>query len=108
MIKIGTIAFTKDFTVKDLINLLNNSKISPLKIEKEYFEKLGVKLTYTSPYVWELANKSVKSKMGARNLKKLVKESLTYAFADVIKRDNVKKLTLTKETVNDNKKYYIN
>ena len=105
--RIGTIAYTNEFNLNDLIRILFNSKISPLKIEKEYFESLGIKFTYTSPYVWEIARKSFKSKTGARDLKKLVKNSLRYANEDVLKRDKTKVLRLTKDTALDNKKYYI-
>jgi len=105
--RIGTIAYTKKFTPEDLVKILYNSNISPLKHEKEYFENLGINITFTSPYIWEIASKSAKSKMGARDLKKLVKDSLKYAYQDVLIRDNAKVLKLTKDTVFDNKKYYI-
>lgn len=105
--RIGTIVYTKEFTYKDLLKILYNSDISPIKQEKEYFENLGVNITFTSTYMSEIASKSAKAKTGARDLKKLVKNSLKYAYQDVLIRDNVKILKLTKDTAIDNKKYYI-
>lgn len=105
--RIGTIAYTNEFSIENLVELLYKSKISPLKEEREFFKDLGVKVTFTSDYVKEIANKSKNSKTGARDLKRLVKQSLKYAYDDVLTRKDVKILKLTKETVMDPKKYYI-
>ncbi len=105
--RIGTIAYTNQFKPEDLIKILYDSNISPIKQEKEYFENLGINITFTSSYISEIASKSSNSKTGARDLKKLVKNALKYAYQDVLIRDKVKVLRLTKDTVLDNKKYYI-
>lgn len=105
--RIGTITSTEEFSLEDLVKILYKSKISPLHEEKEFFEDLGIKLTFTSAYVREIAKKCQKNSTGARNLKKLVKESLEHAYSDVLTNDKVKVLKLTKQTVLDNTKYYV-
>jgi len=105
--RIGTITYTNEFSIENLVEILYKSKISPLKEEKEYFEDLGVKITFTSGYIKEIASMSIKAKTGARDLKNLVKQSLKYAYDDVLLDKKVKTLRITKQTVKDPKKYYV-
>ena len=105
--RIGELTYTKELKEKDLLEILRKSKISPLKIEKEYFNDMGIKVTFTSSYLKEIVNKSLKSGTGARNLKKLVHESLIDAYEKPFMKKKVKKMRFTKDTVIDPKKYYV-
>lgn len=105
--RIGDVTSTNYFTVKDLKRILTKSEISALLILKKYFkESLGVDLLYTDGYVEQIAKKADEMGTNARELKPLVKESVKYAFDDII-NTNKKILKLTKETACDNKKYII-
>lgn len=104
--RISKIVYTKELKEEDLVNILLNSEISPLKIEQEFFEDLGIKFKYTNDYVKELARKCLKHKTGARELKSEVQKTLEKAYEEVLNDPGkVKMLKLTKSTVNNNEKY---
>ena len=106
--RISKITFTKPLTEENLIKILKQSKISPLKMEQEFFEDLGITFKYTNGYVKQLAENCLKHKTGARELKSEVQKSLEGAYEEVLDNpQKVKVLKLTKETVKDNKKYCI-
>lgn len=103
--RIGIIAYTKELSMDNLIKILKESKISPLKIEEEFFNDLGVKLTYTSEYLNKIAEKSQKLKLGARSLKKAIKYSLEEIYDQVLLHDNIEEIQLIEETVDNPKEY---
>lgn len=106
--RIGDVTSTNFFKVEDLVNILTNSKISALLIQQKYFkEKFNVDLKYTSDYTYEIANKAIKTKTNARELKSLVKDSLKIATDELLSGEKIKVLKLTKETAIDNKKFYV-
>ena len=106
--RIGISTYTREFSIENLINLLKKSKISPLVEEREFFKDLGVTITFTSGYIEEVAEMCHGQKEGARGLKNIVKDSLKYAYDEVLTNNKVKTLKLTKETVHDATKYYYN
>lgn len=106
--RIGDVTSTNFFKVEDLIDILTNSKISALLIQQKYFkEAFNVDLKYTSDYTYEIANKAIKAKTNARELRSLVKNSLKFATDELLSGEKIKVLKLTKETAADNKKYYV-
>lgn len=109
--RIGTLAFTEEFTLESLLNLLKKSKQSPIAEEREFFTDLGIKVTFAKSFLEEIARKSLQSGTGARDLKRLVRGSMVDAYDRVLTNINtknkVKVLKFTKETVEDPKKYYV-
>ena len=106
--RISKIVYTNELKENDLVNILLKSEISPLKMEEEFFEDLGIKFTYSKEYVKQIAKNCLKYKTGARELKSEVQKSLERAYEEVLDNpENVKVLKLTKETANNNKKYFI-
>ncbi len=106
--RIGCIAYTKDLEVEDLVQIIYKSKISPLLMAKKYFEKdCGIKFTYTSQYVKEIAKKAKLYRSGARGIKKAIEVSLEDVDEKVLRKNKIKLIKLTKETAFDNTKYYI-
>ena len=69
--RIGTVTYTKEFTLENLLDILSTSVISPIKGEIEFFEGLGIETFFTPDYYNEIALKSLKAKTGARDLKKM-------------------------------------
>lgn len=104
--RIGEVTYTNELTEKDLLKILRKSKISPIKIEQEYFNDLGVKINFTPGYLNEIARQSLKSRTGARDLKKLVHQSLIDIYEKTTLDPKVKTIKLTKDTALDPKKYY--
>lgn len=104
--RIGLITFTERLTAKDLVDILNKSKESPLVEEKEWFKDLGVKVTFSKGFKELIAEQTSKTNTGARNLRSLVGEAVKYASEEVLNGNRPKVLKFTKETVKNNKKYY--
>lgn len=104
--RIGLVASTKKLTIEDVVEILYKSKKSQLKITKEDFKNRGIKLTYTSGFVREIAKKGISEKTGVRNLNNTVKESLKYAYDEILTRKGIKELKLTKQTALNPRKYY--
>ena len=104
--RIPVITSTEELELEDLVEILYKSKGGAIDEEKEFFKDLGITLKFTNAYMKEIAEKAHKTKTGARNLRKLVRESLAVAYDDVLSGKKVKVLKLTKETANDPKKYY--
>lgn len=104
--RIPIVTSTEDLDVEQLVEILYKSKGGTIDEEKEFFRDLGITLKFTAPYMKEIAEKAHKTKTGARNLRKLVRESLSVAYDDILSGKKVKVLKLTKETANDPKKYY--
>lgn len=104
--RIGLITSTDELTLDDAVKILYKSKISQLKIIKEDLENRGIKFTYTSGYVRELAKQGLNKKTGARKLNKTVKNSFKYAYDEILTNDNIKVLKFTKKTALDPRKYY--
>ena len=107
--RISKIAYTKELTEEDLIQILKKSKISPLKMEEEFFKDLGITFKYTNGYIMQLAQNCLKHKTGARELKSEVQKSLENVYEEVLNNPGkIKTLKLTKKTALDNKKYEAN
>ena len=105
--RIPVITNTDELELEDLVEILYKSKGGAIEEEIEYCKDRGIELKFTNPYIREIAAKAKESKTGARNLRKLVRESLTCAYDDVLSEKKIKVLKLTKETAHDPKKYYI-
>ena len=103
--RIPVITSTEELDVEQLVEILYKSKGGVIDEEKEFFKDLGITIKFTSGYIREIAEKAHKTRTGARNLRKLVRESLADAYDDILSGKKVKVLKLTKETANNPKKY---
>lgn len=96
--------------LEDLVNIMKKSNESDIKIQEDLFKELGFPLIVEESYYNEIAKKSIQNKTGARSLQKYVYEStieaLKYAFDNIGNKSN-KKIILTKDTVNDPKRFII-
>ena len=93
-------------TYENLYDIIKNSKISPLILLKQYLKTLGVKLEYDEDYIIEVAKKASLLDEGARGIKTVINDSIKKAQFE-IKTGKYKTLTLTKDTVNNNKIYIL-
>lgn len=106
--RIGDVTSTIPFDEATLIHLLYKSKLSALKLQKEYFkEAFDVDLINTYGYAKEIAKQALKAKTNARELKPLIRTSLKYATDEFLSGKRAKVLKINKETALDPKKYYI-
>lgn len=106
--RISLVTNTRSLELEDLVEILYKSKGGALELAKEFCKDLGITLKYTDGYIRKIAEKSYKTKTGARNLKSLVNESLKDAYDDVlINNENIKTLKLTKKTAENSKEYCV-
>ena len=104
--RIPIITNTEELSLEDLVEILYKSKGGAIDEEIEFCKGLGIELKFTNPYMRSIAIKAKEAKTGARILRKLVRESLSDAYDEILSGKKVKVLKLTKETVHDSKKYY--
>ena len=104
--RIPIVTNTEELELEDLVEILYKSKGGAIDEEKEFCNGLGITIKFTSGYMREIARKAHESKTGARNLRKLVRESLSHAYDEILTGKDVKVLKLTKKTAIDSKKYY--
>ena len=104
---------TKPLTRDNFIDIIKNSEGSQLKLEKEFFQDLGIKVEVEEEYIEEIADIALKKEVGARGIKSAIGESFAFATEQVLDEEEevengkYKTLRLTKETVKDPKKYYL-
>lgn len=109
---IGRVAIVelKDLEFDDIKRLILESDESALKIQKQIFEKLGVKITFTDGYVNAIAQGAVDRKTGARGLNTIVDESTWEAYEEVYKKSNRGKYSeviFDEKTVEDSSCYQL-
>ena len=104
---------TKPLTKDNFIDIIKNSEGSQLKLEKEFFQDLGITVEVEDEYIDEIANIALKKEVGARGIKSAIGESFAFATEQVldeeeeVEKGKYKTLRLTKDTVSDPKKYYL-
>lgn len=103
--RIPVVANTEELSVEDLVEILYKSKGGVIDEEKEYFKGHGITIKFTAPYLREIAERAHKSKTGARNLRKLVRQSLCSVYDDFLSGKEIKTLKITKKTAFDSKNY---
>ncbi len=104
--RIPIVTNTEELSLEDLVDILYKSKGGAIDEEREFCKDLGITIKFTNGYMKEIAKKAHETKTGARNLRKLVRESVSTAYDEILSGKNVKVLKLTKKTAIDNKKYY--
>jgi len=85
-----------------LVRILNEPKNSLVKQYKKLFELDRTELEFTSEALDEIANKAIDRNTGARGLRAIIEETMLDIMYDIPSRNDVEKVIITKETVNDN------
>lgn len=98
----------KDWTLDNMCRMVLESACSPLKLECENFQELGVLLTATDGYVNSISQKALVSGIGARALLGLVADTTWRPYADVISHfGEIEEVILNEETVTNPKLYQL-
>lgn len=105
--RIGMKTSTNHLSLKDCIDILTKSDIGQISIAKSDFESRGIKFSCTHDYLVEIAKQGYSQETGARNLNKVARENLRYAYDEIFTRKKVKQLKFTKATAHDPKKFYV-
>ena len=97
-----------DLSVNSMKDILKKSRKSPIKVQKEKFKKVGVKLKFTDKALESIARKAKEQKTGARGLSGIVSNVTYKPFDDCITyRDKYDTVTITDKTIEDNSDYKI-
>ena len=96
-----------DLTEKDLIEIMNKSNKSQLKLYKEQFLTRGINIRYDDETIAAIAKKAVLLKRGARSIKKIVEYALNEVNYQIYSNNIYKELIITPETIENNKKFIL-
>lgn len=103
-----TVIKLNDLGVEDIKRVLLESDQSAIKVQKDIFEKLGVKITFTDGYTTKVAMGADKKKAGARGLNGIIDESTWRAFDEVYCHPGeYEEVILDEETVEDPTHYQL-
>ena len=106
--RFSTITQLTGHTKESLTQILVDSKLSALLLEKEKLSKIGVELIWEDEYVNAVVERAMKLKTGARSLKATVEKSIKNARWEVLENEGeYSQIILTKDSVLDNKECYL-
>ena len=104
----GRVSIVKlnDLDVESIKRILLESNESAIKLEKELFEKLGVKLTFDDSFVDAVATRAYERKTGARGINNIVDESTWEAYGDAYTNIGMyDEIIIGEETIDSPKTY---
>lgn len=103
-----TVIKLNDLGVDEIKRVMLESDESAMKIQKEIFDKIGVKLTFTDGFATEVAKLAEEKKTGARGLNGIIDEATWQAFGAVHgHRGEYEEVILDEETVKDSSNYQL-
>ena len=106
--RFSTITQLTGHTKESLTQILVDSKLSALLLEKEKLSKIGVELIWEDEYIDAVVERAMKLKTGARSLKATVEKSIKNARWEVLENEGeYSQIILTKDSVLDNKECYL-
>ncbi len=82
-----------------LISILTEPKSSIVKQYKKLFEYDGVELEFEEDALREVAKEAMERATGARGLRAILETSMTDVMYEIPSNDDIKKVTITKETI---------
>ena len=92
------IAKTNDLELLDFVKIIKDSDISALNLINEFYNGLGIKITFDEDFIYSLAKKAMSKGTGARGIKAALDEVLSEFEFDILSKE-VKEVDLTGEEV---------
>ena len=90
-----------------LIRILTEPKNSLVKQYKKFFELEDVELEFEEEALKNIAKKAIQRKIGARGLRSIMEHVMLDLMYDIPSNENVKKVIITKEAIDDRSKVII-
>ncbi|RRD38998.1 ATP-dependent Clp protease ATP-binding subunit ClpX [Leptotrichia sp. OH3620_COT-345] len=90
-----------------MIKILTEPKNSLVKQYKKYFEMEDIRLSFEDDAIVEIAKLALKRKIGARGLRSIIENVMLDLMYEIPSMENVTKVIITKEAVNDKNKVII-
>lgn len=96
-----TLCPLKKLEEKDLIEILNTSDFSILKLYKEFYESLGINFIYDIKTIETIAKKASLNSYGASELKVILETALEIANFYINSSEKYKELIINENTINN-------
>jgi len=100
--RLPVVASVTNLDKDSLVQILSKPKNALVKQYTRLFEMDGVELEFTDDALEAIADQAIHRGTGARGLRAIIEEVLLPVMYDIPSRDDVAKVVVTKETVQDN------
>ncbi|BBZ13154.1 ATP-dependent Clp protease ATP-binding subunit ClpX [Mycobacterium branderi] len=100
--RLPVVASVTNLDMDSLVKILSQPKNALVKQYTRLFEMDGVELEFTQDALEAIAEQAIHRGTGARGLRAIMEEVLLPVMYDIPSRDDVAKVVVTKETVQDN------
>ncbi|MGY4710411.1 ATP-dependent Clp protease ATP-binding subunit ClpX [Mycolicibacterium sp. CBM1] len=100
--RLPVVASVTNLDKESLVKILSEPKNALVKQYTRLFEMDGVELEFTGDALDAIADQAIHRGTGARGLRAIMEEVLLPVMYDIPSRDDVAKVVVTKETVQDN------
>jgi ATP-dependent Clp protease ATP-binding subunit ClpX len=100
--RLPVVASVTNLDKESLVTILSQPKNALVKQYARLFEMDGVELEFTGDALEAIADQAIHRGTGARGLRAIMEEVLLPVMYDIPSRDDVAKVVVTKETVQDN------
>ena len=100
--RLPVVASVTNLDKNSLVQILSKPKNALVKQYTRLFEMDGVELEFTDDALEAIADQAIHRGTGARGLRAIMEEVLLPVMYDIPSRDDVAKVVVTKETVQDN------
>jgi ATP-dependent Clp protease ATP-binding subunit ClpX len=100
--RLPVVASVTNLDKDSLVQILSKPKNALVKQYTRLFEMDGVELEFTDDALEAIADQAIHRGTGARGLRAIMEEVLLPVMYDIPSRDDVAKVVVTKETVEDN------
>jgi len=100
--RLPVVASVTNLDMDSLVKILSEPKNALVKQYNRLFEMDGVELEFTDDALEAIADQAIHRGTGARGLRAIMEEVLLPVMYDIPSRDDVAKVVVTKETVQDN------
>ncbi len=100
--RLPVIASVTNLDKESLVRILSEPKNALVKQYTRLFDMDGVELEFTEDALEAIADQAIHRGTGARGLRAIMEEVLLPVMYDIPSRDDVAKVVVTKETVQDN------
>jgi ATP-dependent Clp protease ATP-binding subunit ClpX len=100
--RLPVVASVTNLDMDSLVKILSEPKNALVKQYTRLFEMDGVELEFSSDALEAIADQAIHRGTGARGLRAIMEEVLLPVMYDIPSRDDVAKVVVTRETVEDN------
>ncbi|MBS9533411.1 ATP-dependent Clp protease ATP-binding subunit ClpX [Mycobacterium sp. M1] len=100
--RLPVVASVTNLDMESLVKILSEPKNALVKQYTRLFEMDGVELEFTDDALEAIADQAIHRGTGARGLRAIMEEVLLPVMYDIPSRNDVAKVVVTKETVQDN------